>query len=397
MILKRQKMNQSTLYILIYFFIGINSLKSQTNDQIVIGNKYSIQSEVLSEKREYWISIPESYDGKFNSSKKYPLLILLDGHVHFNSASGVVQFMSTGNTDKREIPEMIVVAIMNVDRERDFTPDKVITRRENNSGGGDDFLNFLENELIPKLDKEYRTMPYRILVGHSLGGLLTTHAYMKDNTVFNSFISIDPSFGTWDDKVMDDKIQNINESIFERSIYLATANWGKRNLRNRDRHIRFFEAINDKCKGTFNGEIEYFENKNHSSVPLPAFYNGLSYIFRGYNYSYQDTTNRHNLVQYYEDLSNRLSFDFLPPEELVNRIGYRFLRSSNNENKLKAIELFLLNSVNYPTSYNAFDSLGEAQLELGNEEDAIVSFKKSLVLNPENINAKNVIDKLKKE
>ncbi|MFT6807310.1 MAG: putative alpha/beta superfamily hydrolase [Saprospiraceae bacterium] len=397
MILKRQKMNQSTLYILIYFFIGINSLKSQTNDQIVIGNKYSIQSEVLSEKRKYWISIPESYDGKFNSSKKYPLLILLDGHVHFNSASGVVQFMSTGNTDKREIPEMIVVAIMNVDRERDFTPDKVITRRENNSGGGDDFLNFLENELIPKLDKEYRTMPYRILVGHSLGGLLTTHAYMKDNTVFNSFISIDPSFGTWDDKVMDDKIQNINESIFERSIYLATANWGKRNLRNRDRHIRFFEAINDKCKGTFNGEIEYFENKNHSSVPLPAFYNGLSYIFRGYNYSYQDTTNRHNLVQYYEDLSNRLSFDFLPPEELVNRIGYRFLRSSNNENKLKAIELFLLNSVNYPTSYNAFDSLGEAQLELGNEEDAIVSFKKSLVLNPENINAKNVIDKLKKE
>jgi predicted alpha/beta superfamily hydrolase len=390
-------MNQTTLYILISLFIGINSLKSQTNDQIVIGDKYSIQSEILSEKREYWISLPESYNDKFKSYKNYPLLILLDGYVHFKSASGAVQFMSTGNTDKREIPEMIVVAIMNVDRKRDFTPDKTITVRENNSGGGDNFLNFLESELIPKLDKEYRTTPYRILVGHSLGGLLTTHAYMKENTIFNSFISIDPSFGTWDEETMDGKIQNITEKTFKRSIYLATANWGKRNLRNRDRHIRFFEAVNGKCKGKFNGKIEYFENKNHSSVPLPAFYNGLSYIFQGYNYSYREATNRDNLVQYYKDISNRLSFEFLPPEELVNRIGYRFMRSRNNEDKQKALEFFLLNSVNYPTSYNVFDSLGEAQLELGFEEEAISSFSKSLELNPENINAKNVIEKLKND
>ncbi|MFT6360617.1 MAG: putative alpha/beta superfamily hydrolase [Saprospiraceae bacterium] len=388
-------MNQTTLYILISFFIGINGLKSQINDQIVIGDKYSIQSEVLSEKREYWISLPESYNDKFKSYKKYPLLILLDGYVYFKSAAGVVQFMSTGNTDKREIPEMIVVAMMNVNRERDFTPDKIITKRKNNSGGGDDFLNFLESELIPKLDKEYRTIPYRILVGHSLGGLLTTHAYMKENTIFNSFISIDPSFGTWDEKTMDGKIENINERIFKRSIYLATANWGKRNLRNRDRHIRFFEAINSKCKGKLNGEIEYFENKNHSSVPLPAFYNGLAYIFQGYNYSYREATNSNNLVQYYKAFSNRLSFEFLPTEELVNRIGYRFLGSRNDEDKKIALDFFLLNSMNYPKSYNVFDSLGEAQLKLGNEEDAIISFNKSLVLNPENIKAKNLIDKLK--
>jgi predicted alpha/beta superfamily hydrolase len=386
-------MNQITLYILISFFIGMNSLKSQTNDQIVIGDKHSIQSEVLSEKRGYWISLPESYNNK--AYKKYPLLILLDGYVHFKSASGVVQFMSNGNTDKREIPEMIVVAIISVDRERDFTPDKIITKRENNSGGGDNFLNFLESELIPKLDKEYRTIPYRILVGHSLGGLLTTHAYMKKNTIFNSFISIDPSLGTWDEKIMDSKIKNIHEKTFKRSIYLATANWGKRNLRNRDRHIRFFEAINSKCRKKLNGKIEYFENKNHSSVPLPAFYNGLSYIFQGYNYSYREATNSDNLVQYYKNFSNRLSFEFPPPEELVNRIGYRFLRSRNNEDKVRALDFFLLNSVNYPTSYNVFHSLGEAQLELGNEEDAIIYFNKSLVLNPENINAKNVINKLK--
>ena len=389
-------MNQTVLCVLISFFIGINTLGSQINQQIVIGNKYSIQSEVLSEKREYWISLPKSYDDKLKSYKKYPILILLDGHIHFKSASGVVQFMSTGNTDKREIPEMIVVAVMNVDRERDFTPDKIITKRKNNSGGGDNFLNFLERELIPKLDKEYRTIPYRILVGHSLGGLLTTHAYMKENTIFNSFISIDPSFGNWNEEIMDGKIQNINEKIFKRPIYFATANWGKRNLTNRDRHIRFFEAINAKCKGKLNSKLEYFENKNHSSVPLPAFYNGLSYIFKGYNFSYRDASNRDNLIQYFKDISSRLSFEFPPPEELVNRIGYRMLRSRNEEDKRKALDFFLLNSTNYPQSYNVFDSLGEAQLELGYEEEAISNFNKSLELNPENINAQNIIDKLKK-
>ena len=50
--------------------------------------------------------------------------------------------------------------------------------------------------------------------------------------------------------------------------------------------------------------------------------------------------------------------------------------------------------MNYPKSYNVFDSLGDAQLELGNEDEALRSYMKSLKLNPENINAQNAIEKL---
>ena len=74
--------------------------------------------------------------------------------------------MSSGASGNRKIPEMIVVAIQNVDRRRDFTPDKIITVRENNSGGGERFLSFLEEELIPVIDQNFRTEPYRILFGH---------------------------------------------------------------------------------------------------------------------------------------------------------------------------------------------------------------------------------------
>jgi len=92
-----------------------------------------------------------------------------------------------------KIPEMIIVGIQYVDRRRDYTPDKVVTVRENNSGGGENFLSILEDELIPELDQKYRTDPYRILFGHSLGGLLASHTYMKKETLFNAFIAVDPS------------------------------------------------------------------------------------------------------------------------------------------------------------------------------------------------------------
>ncbi len=390
-------MNQTILFILLSLFIGIEISNAQSNGEIVIGNKYSIESELLSEKRAYWISLPDSYNDKTKSYKKYPLLILLDGHLHFKSAAGAVQFMSNGNNGNREIPEMIVVAVMNVNRERDFTPDKIITKRENDFGGGDNFLHFLEKELIAKLDKEYRTIPYRILVGHSLGGLLATHAYMKESTIFNSFIAIDPSFGSWDEKTMDEKVEKIGEKTFERYFYLATANWGKRNIRNRDRHIRLYESINAKCKNEFYAKHEYFEDKNHASVPLPAFYNGLSHLFKGYNFSHRDATTSDDLVQYFKNISNRLSFNFSPPEELVNRIAYRFLNSRNEEEQQKALSFFLLNLENFPKSFNVYDSLGEAQAAAGNVKAAIMNYKISLKLNPENINAEKAIHRLENE
>ncbi|MBX2878132.1 MAG: hypothetical protein KTR30_38790 [Saprospiraceae bacterium] len=390
-------MSQKIITAVLFLFIGLSSSSAQSTDQITIGSKHFIQSEILSEEREYWLSLPYSYDRKDLSYKKYPIVILLDGNVHFHSVSGMVNFRSSGNTDKREIPEMIVVALLNVNRERDFTPDKVITRRVNQTGGGDKFLAFLESELIPKIEKEYRTIPYRMLIGHSLGGLFAVHAYMKEQSAFNSFISIDPSFGTWDNDVMDKKVNAVEQKIFNRPLFLATANWGKRNLRNRDRHIRYFESINRKCVGELIAEQKYYEENNHSSVPLPAIYDGLSFIFQGYNYSYRTAPNREHLVEHFEQFSNRLSYAFHPPEELVNRIGYRFLRSKSPEDHSKALSFFELNAENHPASFNVFDSLGEAQHKLGQQEKAIQSFKKSLELNADNSNARKMLDQLLKE
>jgi predicted alpha/beta superfamily hydrolase len=377
--------------------IGLQSfLAIQAQDSAIeLGQKYTIKSEILGEERSYWVNLPASYDGLYNTYKSYPVLFLLDGHVHFASVAGMCQFMGRPSNGSRKIPEMIVVAVMNVNRQRDFTPDKIVTARANDTGGGADFLAFLEKELIPSIDSDFRTEPFRVLFGHSLGGLITSYAYLQPESAFNAFIAVDPSFGTWDSKVIDEKLSEINESVFKRPIYIATANWDKRNIRNRDRHILFYESLNSKCQGVYKGKIEYFEHESHSTVSLPAFYNAMSYLFEGYYFSYRNAADVASLVSNYQALSDRLNYSFKAPEELINRIGYAKLRSSNPQIKNLALEYFKLNVQSYPNSFNVYDSLGEAEFSLGNLEAAKANFEQSLKLNPENQNAKQMIEKLK--
>jgi len=134
--IKENNRMSKKIIVILFFLIGINQVKSQNAGQIVIGTKYILHSNILNEDREYWISLPESYSNEESSYKRYPVLIVLDGNAHFRSITGMVNYMSSGYNGNTRIPEMIVVAIQNVNRRRDFTPDKIITKRENDYGGG---------------------------------------------------------------------------------------------------------------------------------------------------------------------------------------------------------------------------------------------------------------------
>jgi predicted alpha/beta superfamily hydrolase len=144
-----------------------------------------------------------------------------------------------------QIPELIIVAIPNTNRTRDLTPTHSLTdqlgkesKSLTSSGGGDAFLEFLQDELSPKIEANYRTLPYRILAGHSLGGLLAIHALLSATTTFQGIIAIDPSLW-WDNQVM------LNRA----KVFLAAANAANvKALRNRV----FISLANTAQIGTFN-------------------------------------------------------------------------------------------------------------------------------------------------
>lgn len=257
---------------------GVQCTFGQHNKAITTGSEFSIQSHILDEDRTCLISLPDSYNDSTAVEKKYPIMILLDGSTHFKTASGIVHFMSSNRTRNYLMAETIIIAIENVDRERDFTVTKIKTKRVNTMGGGRNFLNFIEQELIPYIDKNHRTEAKRTLVGHSLGGLLTLNAYLDKNSIFDAYIAMDPSVW-WDEDMIKNKIDSISSISLHKKLYIASANNGESsNARNKKRHDALYALIKEKSGEHLNAEIEYFENENHRSVPLKALYNGLKYI-----------------------------------------------------------------------------------------------------------------------
>ncbi|MDQ3473877.1 MAG: serine hydrolase [Acidobacteriota bacterium] len=83
------------------------------------------------------------------------------------------------------------------------------------------------------------------------------------------------------------------------------------------------------------------------------------------------------------------SYDF--SEEELNRLGYQLLGTGRRD---EAIQIFKLNVELYPKAFNTYDSLGEAYMMAGNKELAILNYKKSLELNPENKGATEMLKRL---
>ena len=102
------------------------------------------------------------------------MLYLTDAERQFGHTVTTVEFLSRNG----RMPPMIVVGLFNTDRTRDLTPykDKEDDAQLPTAGGADRFLQFVETELMPWVERQYRTQKFRAFAGHSFGGLFAMHA-----------------------------------------------------------------------------------------------------------------------------------------------------------------------------------------------------------------------------
>ena len=391
--------------ILLFVFL-VDTATGQSGDSlIIIGKKDSLRSAILQETRPYWVRVPSGYDDKTGIFQKsnYPVLYLLDGDAHFNSVAGIVQIMGGGINGTRVIPDMIVVAIPNTDRTRDLTPShttKDNTGKEQvflkSSGGGSRFLDFLKKELIPHIDSNYRTMPYRVLVGHSFGGITVINALYTIPETFNAYIAIDPSLW-WDQQLLLKKARTFfqHASLNMKTLYVSQANTlvsGDTNVNDHFESIKEFATLLEtRNHSGIRWKYEYFPDDDHGSVPFISEYDGLRFIFTDYRIRNDVFFHPELITKQYQKLSEETGVKFKPPESLINNLGYQAL---NNKLYDLAIQYFQMNINYYPDSFNVYDSMGEAQMKKGDNKKAIAFYKRSLELNPSNKGAEEMIKKM---
>ncbi len=361
-------------------------LLSQSNGNIDLDEKYVIHSDIIGEDQEYWVHLPMNYE---NSEIEYPVLYITDGDEFFNLASGTTEFMSI----EYIIPECIVVGLLHEDRNHALTPTYCETfvnglqcDAAKVSGGGDTLLQFIQQELIPRIEQNYRTGPYRIFAGHSLGGLLTVYAFLNYNQLFNSFIAMDPALN-WDRDFCQRLLHDGTYKSPELSSRLYISSAHNAHMRKKDKSaLRLSQdAFKDELqkKKIENFKHEYFEDQNHMTVPYKSLYAGLANSFPDF-YILEDPMFRLDtsfLVKFYELQSDIYKMHFQPSQRLIEMFGKYFLYDVDDY--YNAIKFFELDTTIYKDSYKAYHYLGKAYKAAEMPDGAVVNLIKALELNPE--------------
>lgn len=351
------------------------SLPAQGPPAVTVGFRDSLPSKVLHEERKLQVSLPEGYAA---TSARYPVVYLLDGDAHFLHAAGLIQFL----VREGRIPPLILVALGNTDRVRDFTPETHTdsARQFPTAGGAQAFLQFMREELFPHVEQRYRTVPFRVLVGHSLGGLLAVEALETHPEMFRGYVVISPSLW-WDGE---SPAERADSALRIRTdvrgwVYLTVGNESREMVGGAE---RLAAALGAAAPAGLEWRYSPMPGETHGTIVHRATYDGLEFVFG------EMRVGRERLAQiveqglprldeYYRELSERYGYPIAVPEAFINQLGFIYLRAGRTE---EAIEAFRENIRRFPKSANTYDSLGDAYVAAGMLAEAVESYRNAVRL-----------------
>lgn len=208
-----------------------------------------IYSDSVKDTFRILISIPDNYS---STDKKYPVLYVLDGDIAFGMAASIARYLQIGDNT----PELIIVGIgygsadksAGEKRRRDYRPVE--------SGGAENFLLFIENELIPFIDSNYKTNPGdRIINGYSIGGLFGLYSLFTKPEIFNRYIIGSPGLA-WDDYSISNYEENSTDKISDKKLNIFIS------VGSDESDEKFFNPIDNL--------VTQIQERNYSGVKLKA-------------------------------------------------------------------------------------------------------------------------------
>jgi predicted alpha/beta superfamily hydrolase len=324
-----------------------------------------INSDILEEDRQISIYLPDDYQ---YSKASYPVLYLLDGGTHLQHASGAADFLSSRGI----VPDIILVAIHNIDRSRDFSPvhvDNIPT-----SGGAEKFLGFLSEELVPYMDESYRTAGFNILLGHSAGGTFIAYTLLAEPDLFDAYLAVSPYLMYADNLAVKEASEKLMPFSDTKFFYMTVGN--------EDPYFETLEKYSSIMQEKAGESVEFkyvkMPEENHGTTPYLTVFSGLKFIFSEWRLPPEMMQGDLDAIDaHYKTVSETYGIEIATPELVINLVGYRYLQAMDYEN---AITVFKQNVERYPGSANVYDSLGEAYEKSGEAEEAAKNYAKAVEL-----------------
>lgn len=359
---------------------AVHSRAQDNGEPIVIGKRIQVHSKILNETRTLLIAMPAGYD---QETERYPVLYMLDGEDNFVQVVGIVQSLAEAD----RIPPILVVGIANTDRERDLAPHTEVEleiRFHPKSGGANEFLKFISSELIPYVDLHYRTRPYKILVGHSLGGLFAVYALASEPKLFNAYVAIDPTTLSWNNGSVMAKAQTTFKSLRELpcDLYIAATDESGAALSTIQRLGQTMEEAH--LKG-FRWTFKQMPGETHTSIVHQGIYSGVDKVFDSWHLAnplkLYDEGGLAAVHRHFAEGGRRYGYDRKTPAFTVSLIVAALMAQDRLE---EAATVLQHDPKNYPAPWNQLDALARAYAQRGDKERAIHYYELSLKVNPNN-------------
>jgi uncharacterized protein len=258
----------TSVIILVFLF---TSCQKEVFDPALKKEEFAIQATANGATYNIKVGLPVDYNP---TVKKYATMYVLDGEENFDFVSNKCKEIS----DKLGVTNVVVISIgYGRDRSIDYTPAKTST----GTIGSLEFLNFIETQLIPKIQETYRVdteRSSRVILGHSFGGLFVANVFSTNNKLFGNYLMLSPSL--WFDNLVALQFEKDNQSKNKDWAQLVFMGLG--DAENAGRMQAPFEAFYQTLRDNYTHiklgkNIE--KNLDHRGSEHPNIVKGLNYYF----------------------------------------------------------------------------------------------------------------------
>lgn len=355
-------------------------LQNVFSQDISIGKRDKLYSKILQQDREFSVYFPPSYNTAIN--QEYPVLYILDGDYNFQYVAG---FLELQGGISEVIPEMILVAISGKGTNEYRRNCKPKIEGLEDSGNAEEMAGFIEKELIPYVNKNYKTTDYKILGGHSVGGIFVINTAINHPELFNDYIAISPALW-WGKNAMEDVMENTwgKTKSTTASLYVSLAN---------EQGMGVTEFLKKVPKDIREKNIQFqeFPNEIHNSVGLPTYKWALGAIFKNWYVAEEYFGSAEALKNHYIEVQKQYGSVFNIPYTIVGNTHYMLQKNDTERAKVQTV----LKELN-PNAFVLFNTYRAGKLVANKEyEEAEKLVNDALAVNPNNFDTYNVFAKIK--